>query len=89
MQDTALLTMLHSTLYTIMMAVCIITIPTLIIGVLISIVQAATQINEMTMTFIPKLIVMFLVLLTLGPWLMSRLVIMTQEMMFNLPIYIH
>lgn len=89
MQDTALLTMLHSTLYTIMMAVCIITIPTLIIGVLISIVQAATQINEMTMTFIPKLIVMFLVLLTLGPWLMSRLVIMTQEMMFNLPMYIH
>ena len=89
MQDTALLTMLHSTLYTIMMAVCIITIPTLIIGVLISIVQAATQINEMTMTFIPKLIVMFLVLLTLGPWLMSRLIIMTQEMMFNLPMYIH
>jgi flagellar biosynthetic protein FliQ len=89
MQDTALLTMLHSTLYTIMMAVCIITIPTLIIGVLISIVQAATQINEMTMTFIPKLIVMFLVLLTLGPWLMNRLVIMTQEMMFNLPTYIH
>jgi flagellar biosynthetic protein FliQ len=43
-------------------------------GLLISIFQAATQINEMTLTFIPKLIVMFLVLVVLGPWMLSLLV---------------
>lgn len=71
-----------------MFAVCIITIPTLIVGVLISIVQAATQINEMTITFIPKLIVMFVVLMSLMPWLLHKLVMMTQQFMINIPSYI-
>ncbi|NCS66412.1 MAG: flagellar biosynthetic protein FliQ [Hydrogenophilales bacterium CG03_land_8_20_14_0_80_62_28] len=43
-------------------------------GLLISIFQAATQINEMTLTFIPKLVVMFLVLVVLGPWMLSLMV---------------
>tara|TARA_Y100000588_G_C14167318_1_gene887533 strand:+ start:886 stop:1155 length:270 start_codon:yes stop_codon:yes gene_type:complete len=89
MQEIAILNALHHTLYVILIGVCIITLPTLVVGVLISIIQAATQINEMTMTFIPKLIVMFVVLLTLGPWLMHRLVIITQNMMYDLPNYIH
>lgn len=43
-------------------------------GLLISIFQAATQINEMTLTFIPKLVVMFLVLVVLGPWMLSMII---------------
>jgi flagellar biosynthetic protein FliQ len=89
MHEPAIMSALHQALYSIMVTVCIITVPTLIVGVLISVIQAATQINEMTMTFIPKLIVMFIVLLNLSPWLMGRLVQMTQEMMYNLPNYIH
>jgi flagellar biosynthetic protein FliQ len=46
----------------------------LVTGLLISIFQAATQINEMTLTFIPKLVVMFLVLVILGPWMLTLLV---------------
>jgi flagellar biosynthetic protein FliQ len=46
----------------------------LVTGLLISIFQAATQINEMTLTFIPKLVVMFLVLVVLGPWMLSMIV---------------
>jgi flagellar biosynthetic protein FliQ len=46
----------------------------LVTGLLISIFQAATQINEMTLTFIPKLVVMFLVLVLLGPWMLSMIV---------------
>jgi flagellar biosynthetic protein FliQ len=71
-----------------MMTVCLITIPTLIVGVLISIIQVATQINEMTITFIPKLIVMFTVLLASLPWLLERLVNFTQDLMNNIPSYI-
>ena len=46
----------------------------LVTGLLISIFQAATQINEMTLTFIPKLVVMFLVLVVLGPWMLGLIV---------------
>lgn len=46
----------------------------LLIGLLISIFQAATQINEMTLTFIPKLVVMFLVLVVMGPWMLRLMV---------------
>ena len=43
-------------------------------GLLISIFQAATQINEMTLTFIPKLVVMFLILVIFGPWMLEIMV---------------
>lgn len=46
----------------------------LVTGLLISIFQAATQINEMTLTFIPKLVVMFAVMVLLGPWMLGVLI---------------
>ncbi|MDO9043223.1 MAG: flagellar biosynthesis protein FliQ [Desulfocapsaceae bacterium] len=49
----------------------------LIIGLLVSIFQAATQINEQTMTFIPKLIVVFLSLLIFAPWIMHTMTAFT------------
>jgi flagellar biosynthesis protein FliQ len=49
----------------------------LITGLIVSIFQAATQINEMTLSFIPKLFVMFLVMLLAGPWMIG---IMTDYM---------
>ncbi len=49
----------------------------LITGLIVSIFQAATQINEMTLSFIPKLFIMFLIMLLAGPWMIS---IMTDYM---------
>ena len=46
----------------------------LVTGLLVSIFQAATQINEMTLTFIPKLVVMFLVMVLLGPWMLTMFI---------------
>ncbi|MGQ3891083.1 flagellar biosynthetic protein FliQ [Legionella sp. CNM-4043-24] len=88
MEPLTIMSALQHMLMVTMLAVCIITVPVLIVGVVISIVQAATQINEMTITFIPKLIVMFLILLSLMPWLLEKLVMMTQQYMINLPAYI-
>ncbi|MEI7843580.1 MAG: flagellar biosynthesis protein FliQ [Gallionellaceae bacterium] len=45
----------------------------LVIGLFVSIFQAATQINEMTLSFIPKLLGMFVVLIIAGPWMMEML----------------
>jgi len=52
-------------------------IAALVTGLLVSIFQAATQINEMTLSFIPKLLVTFLVMILAGPWMIS---IMTDYM---------
>lgn len=88
MNNIHMLHAMQEMLYYAVVAVCIITVPVLIVGVLISIMQAATQINEMTITFIPKLIVMFSLLFFFGPWLMSRLVMIMQYYMLHLPYYI-
>lgn len=88
MNDIHMLTAMQEMLYYTMVAVCIITIPTLIVGLTVSIIQAATQINEMTMTFIPKMLVMFTLLFMLSPWLMHKLVLIMQRYMTNLPAYI-
>ena len=50
----------------------------MVVGLVISIVQAATQINEATLTFVPKLVVVALVLVMLGPAMVNQLVEFTQ-----------
>jgi flagellar biosynthetic protein FliQ len=57
----------------------------LIIGLVVSIFQAATQINEMTLSFIPKLLGMFLVLIITGPWMVSLLVDYIQRLFSGIP----
>ncbi len=57
----------------------------LIVGLLVSILQAATQINEMTLSFIPKILGIFATLLLLGPWMLSTLVDYTQRLLMNIP----
>jgi flagellar biosynthetic protein FliQ len=52
----------------------------LVIGLLISILQVVTQIQEMTLTFVPKLIVIGLVCLFLGSWMLSVMVELAQRM---------
>ncbi|MCA1743197.1 MAG: flagellar biosynthesis protein FliQ [Desulfonatronovibrio sp.] len=57
----------------------------MIVGVTISILQAATQIQEMTLTIVPKIISIFLVLLFAFPWIMNKMVTYTRELFLNLP----
>ena len=54
-------------------------------GLLVSIFQAATQINEMTLTFIPKLVVMFVILVVFGPWMLELLVDYVVRLYGNIP----
>lgn len=55
-------------------------IASLLIGLLISIFQAVTQIQEQTLTFVPKLIVVVGILVFGGPWMMNKLVVLTSEL---------
>ena len=58
---------------------------TLAIGLLVGIFQAATQINEMTLSFIPKLIGMAAALVIAGPWMLKILVSYTRELFESIP----
>jgi flagellar biosynthetic protein FliQ len=57
----------------------------LVIGVLISLFQAATQINEMTLSFVPKLLVLVAVLLLAGPWMLELLIDFTRNLFRDIP----
>lgn len=57
----------------------------LAVGLLVSIFQAATQINEMTLSFIPKLLVMFFVLVATGPWMVNLLMDYTRRLFSSIP----
>ncbi len=61
----------------------------LFVGVIVSIIQAATQIQEMTLTFVPKIIAMFLMLLFSFPWIMNKMVTFTRDVFINLPHWVH
>jgi len=57
----------------------------LAVGLLVGMVQAATQINEMTLSFIPKLFVLVMALVVAGPWMLSVIVNYTRQLMEQIP----
>lgn len=54
-------------------------------GLLVSIFQAATSINESTLSFVPKLVVTFLVLVLAGPWMLTLLIDYMQRLFLSIP----
>lgn len=61
----------------------------LVVGLLISIFQAVTSINEMTLTFIPKIIVIFIAMVAFAPWMMKILLTFTVSLISNIPLIAH
>ena len=60
----------------------------LAVGLLVSVFQAATQINEMTLSFIPKLLSMLVALVVAGPWMLHTLLDYMRRLLENLPLMI-
>lgn len=60
----------------------------LIAGLIVSIFQAVTQVQEMTLTFVPKIIAVFLGLLFAAPWMLEELTSFTTMVLENIPVYI-
>lgn len=60
----------------------------LVMGFIISLLQSVTQVQEMTLTFVPKLVAVALILLFLGNWMMHETVTFTQTLLRDLPSYI-
>ncbi|RMH05428.1 MAG: flagellar biosynthetic protein FliQ [Nitrospirae bacterium] len=60
----------------------------LLVGLLVSAFQAMTQINEATLTFVPKIVTVFLVILVGFPWLLKVFLTFTTTLLTNIPLYI-
>ena len=59
----------------------------LLTGVIISVFQAVTQIQEMTLTFVPKIVAVLLAAIIFGPWIIRIMINFTQTLLMNLPDY--
>lgn len=64
-------------------------IAAMIVGLVISILQATTQVQEQTLTFVPKLVSIVVVLGVIGPWMLSQLVSFTTSIFESFPSYVH
>ncbi|RME34581.1 MAG: flagellar biosynthetic protein FliQ [Gammaproteobacteria bacterium] len=60
-------------------------VPALVVGLVISMLQAATQINEVTLSFIPKLLVTLLVMIIGGPWMLRLITDFTLRLFHSIP----
>ncbi|WDP87283.1 MAG: flagellar biosynthesis protein FliQ [Desulfobacter sp.] len=60
----------------------------MIAGLAVSVFQAVTQIQEMTLTFVPKIIAVFLGLLFAAPWMLEKMTAFTANILENIPMYI-
>jgi flagellar biosynthetic protein FliQ len=60
----------------------------LAVGLVVSVFQAATQINEMTLSFIPKLLGVFVAIVVSGPWILQLLIDYTQRIFTNIPMLV-
>ncbi len=72
-------------LYLLLMVAAPMLIVVLVVGLLVSIFQAATQINEATLSFVPKIVAAVAVLALLGPWMMTTLVEYLRETLQSIP----
>jgi flagellar biosynthesis protein FliQ len=60
----------------------------LVVGLLISLFQAVTQIQEVTLVFVPKIVVVLVSLILLSPWMMQKMMSYTEQLIVNLPQYV-
>ncbi|MBE9546712.1 MAG: flagellar biosynthesis protein FliQ [Proteobacteria bacterium] len=60
----------------------------LVVGVAVSVFQAVTQIQEMTLVFVPKILAVMLALIIAGPWMLNVLLTYTHNLFSNIPMYV-
>ncbi|CZH12917.1 TPA: flagellar biosynthesis protein FliQ [Legionella pneumophila] len=85
MTPESVVSLFSDSVYIILLLLSVLILPGLIAGLIISMFQAATQINETSLSFIPKLFVTFLVLILAGPWLLKTLINYTDTLISNIP----
>ncbi len=76
---------LRDALFLVILLVCAVIVPSLLVGLIVAIFQAATSINEQTLSFLPRLIVTLLALIFGGHWLVQQLMDYTIRLVNSIP----
>lgn len=85
MTAETVLTIMQHTLQIITLLIAVILLPALFVGLLVSMFQAATSINEQTLSFIPKLLITILVLVVAGPWMLELITDYAHQIFEEIP----
>jgi flagellar biosynthetic protein FliQ len=85
MTPETVLTVYQQALEVLVLLILVALLPGLVVGILVAMFQAATQINEQTMSFIPKILVTLAVLIFAGPWMLNLLVDYTRRLFESIP----
>ncbi len=85
MSDQMVVKLVSDAFYTVLLVVGPLLLASLVVGLIISIFQAATSISEQTLTFVPKLLTVFLVIVILLPYMLEKLTTFTKEMIGYIP----
>ena len=85
MTPETVIDILREALWLIVLLSAVIIGPGLVVGLVVSTFQAATQINEQTLSFLPRLLVTFITLIWLGPWLATQMVEFTDTLYRQIP----
>ncbi|MFA5530664.1 MAG: flagellar biosynthesis protein FliQ [Thiohalomonadaceae bacterium] len=88
MTPETVLTVFQQALEVILVLILVLLLPALVVGVLVAMFQAATQINEQTMSFIPKILVTLGVLIIAGAWMLNLLVDYARRLFDSIPVLI-
>ena len=85
MNSSAVLSISQDALQTAILVSAPLLLTALVVGLVVSILQAATQINEATLSFIPKLLGVFAAMVVAGPWIVSVLVDYVRKLLESIP----
>ena len=85
MNSTAVINLMSEALQLTLLVSAPILLTALGVGLVVSVFQAATQINDMTLSFIPKLVGVFFAVVVSGPWILQLLIDYTQRLFSNIP----
>lgn len=85
MSPESFVEIMRDAMFTIILIVSAIILPGLLIGLVVAVFQAATSINEQTMSFLPRLVITLLALSWLGSWLTTRMMDFTNELVLSIP----
>jgi len=80
--------LVREAIFLILSLVTLILVPGLIVGLMVSVFQAATSINEQTMSFLPKLLVTLFVIVAAGPYMMQQIMDFSERLYRNIPLLI-
>ncbi|MCH8551285.1 MAG: flagellar biosynthetic protein FliQ [Natronospirillum sp.] len=72
-------------LFLVFMCVSVLIVPSLLVGLVVATFQAATQINEQTLSFLPRLLVTLMSVIIAGPWLTTRVVDFARRLYMDIP----